>query len=216
MKIVMMNQYLSLKIQFVVMLLLVITLGLSGCGQADHEPRVGEYGENLVNSVVLTQSEISELNKAVISQPKDTFKRPSIRIGFQGDHTKNPYRFVIVVKGTAMQEGKVELKWIGGIQSESSNGYHPEVFQGDDKHKYDTNEPLLLVIGSDPFSVSEQNQGIGYGVHAELMAVSNIQFQSVEVQIWQGKGTQYNWTYYLKFLLILMVVVFGIYRLISR
>jgi len=114
------------------------------------------------------------------------------------------------------QQGKVELKWIGGVQSESSNGYHPEVFQSDDKHSYDLNEPLLLVVSSDPLSVNEQNNGMIYSIHAELMEVSNIQFKSVEVQVWQGKGSQYNWTSYLKFLVILMVVIFGIYRLVSR
>ncbi|USA45102.1 hypothetical protein NDN11_10180 [Acinetobacter sp. C26M] len=209
--------YINLRNQLVKStFLFFMTLSLAACGKVAHEPKVGEYGESLVNSVLLTSSEIDALNKAVIEKPKDTFKRPNIGISFQADPSKNPYRFVIVAKGTAQQQGKVELKWIGGVQSESSNGYHPEVFQSDDKHSYDLNQPLLLVISSDPFSVSEQNNGMNYGVHAELTEATNIQFQSVEVQVWQGKGSQYNWTSYLKFLVILMVAIFGIYRLVSR
>lgn len=209
--------YINLKNQLgTFTLLLFMMFSLAACGKVAHEPKVGEYGESLVNSVLLTSSEIDALNKAVIEKPKDTFKRPNIGISFQADHSKNPYRFVIVAKGATQQQGKVELKWIGGVQSESSNGYHPEVFQSDDKHSYDLNESLLLVISSDPFSVSEQNNGMTYSIHAELMEASNIQFKSVEVQVWQGKGSQYNWTSYLKFLVILMVVIFGIYRLVSR
>ncbi|WP_343579152.1 hypothetical protein [Acinetobacter sp.] len=189
---------------------------LIACGQVKHAPKAGEYGENLVNSILLTPSEIQALNKAVIDPPKDTFQRPNVGISFQADAAQNPYRFVLVVKGTTLQAGKTELKWIGGVQSETSNGYHPEVFQSNDSHRYDANESILLVISSDPFSVSEANNGINYAVHAELMEASNLQFQSVEVQIWQGKGSQYNWTAYLKFLLILMIAIFGIYRFISR
>ncbi|ESK54503.1 hypothetical protein [Acinetobacter tjernbergiae] len=212
-----MKQFLNLKHRtFAIGLLLIAVVGLPACGQSKHEPRIGEYGENLVNSVILTPTEIQALNQAIITKPKDTFDRPSVGISFEGDHARNPYRFVIVAKGTATQEGQVELKWIGGVQSESSNGYHPEVFQEDDGHNYDVNEPVLLVIGSDPFSVSEKSNGMVYNVHAELMEAANFQFQSVEVQIWQGKAIIYNWIYYLKFLLIFMVVIFGIYRLISR
>ncbi|ENX15265.1 hypothetical protein F895_01811 [Acinetobacter sp. CIP 64.2] len=196
--------------------LLIMTLGLFACGKVAHAPKNGEYGESLVNSILLTPSEIGALNQAVIEKPKDTFKRPHVGISFQAEHSKNPYRFVIVIKGTAQQEGKVAVKWIGGVQSEASNGYHPEVFQSDDKHSYDLNEPLLLVISSDPFSVSEQSNGMNYDIYAELMEASNIQFQSVEVQVWQGKGSEYSWASYLKFLVILMVAIFGIYRLISR
>jgi hypothetical protein len=199
-----------------VIFLLVMALGLYACAKVNHEPKQGEYGETLVNSILLTPSEILELNKAVIDKPKDTFQRPTLGISFQADHAKNPYRFVLIAKGSTQQEGKVELKLIGGVQSESSNGYHPEVFQSYDQHRYDLNEPVLLVISSDPFSVSEQNNGIGYSIHTELMEASNIQFQSVELQVWQGKGSQYNWTTYLKFLLVLAVSIFGLYRLISR
>ncbi|WP_416201964.1 hypothetical protein [Acinetobacter sp. NIPH 2100] len=199
-----------------IILMLGLTLSLCACGKTIHEPKAGEYGQNLVNSVLLTQSELQELNKAVIEKPKDTFQRPNVGISFQADHKQNPYRFVIVAKGAAIQAGKVELKWIGGVQSESSNGYHPEVFQTNDQHSYELNEPVILIISSDPFSVSEQNNGMNYSIHAELMEASNIQLQSVEVQVWQGKGSQYNWTSYLKFLVILMVAIFGIYRFISR
>lgn len=193
----------------------MMVCGLVACGQADHEPRAGEYGESLVNATLSTPSQIEEFNKAEVTKPKASAIRPSVGIGFKGDIHQNPYRFVVVVKGTAIKDGQVDLKWIGGVQSENSRGYHPEIFQADDSHHYHANDPVLLVISSDPFSVSEENKGLFYSVSAELMEVSNLQFQSVEVQIWQGKASLYNSTSYLKFLVILMVVVFGVYRVIS-
>ncbi|MCU4638502.1 hypothetical protein [Acinetobacter courvalinii] len=211
------HAHLNLHMNWIRILLIVsISVIITACGQVKHAPKAGEYGEKLVNSFLLTPSEIQALNKAVVDPPKDTFKRPNVGISFQADAAQNPYRFVLVVKGSTLQAGETVLKWIGGVQSESSNGYHPEVFQSNDSHHYDANEPILLVVSSDPFSVSESNNGINYAVHAELMEASNLQFQSVEVQIWRGKGSQYNWTAYLKFLLILILAIFGIYRLISR
>ena len=211
------NISLSFKHPFLkIATLLTVSLALFGCGQAKHEPRAGEYGENLVNSIRLTVSEIQAINQAIVTKPKDSFDRPSVDIGFLAEPGKNPYRFVLVAKGVAMQAGEIELKWIGGVQSETSNGYSPEIFQEDDKHSYEANEPVLLVISSDPFSVNTQSNALNYAVHAELLEAANFQLQSVELQVWQGKGSLYNWTYYLKFLVILMVVIFGIYRLVSR
>lgn len=212
----MINQYLKFKRSCMqIVLCMIMSLGLVACGQDDHEPRPGEYGKNLVNAIRLTPSEIQELNKAMITKPKSSFDRGKVGIGFQAEHSLNPYRFVIVAKGNAIQDGKVDLKWIGGIEIES-NGYHPQAFQDNDQHRYDANEPVLLVISSDPFSVSEKGNRAFYNAHAELTEGQNFQFQSVEVQIWQGKGSKYNWTHYLQFLVLLMVVIFGIYRVISR
>ncbi len=211
------NAHLNVKQNWIrAVFIFAVSIILIACGQVKHEPKAGEYGEKLVNSILLTPSEIQALNKAVMDPPKDAFQRPNVGISFQADAAQNPYRFVLVVKGTTVQAGKTELKWIGGVQSENSNGYHPEVFQSDDSHGYEANESILLVVSSDPFSVSESNNGMNYAVQAELMEASNLQFQSVELQIWQGKGSQYNWTAYLKFLLILMMAIFGIYRFIGR
>lgn len=194
---------------------LMMLCGLTACGQADHEPRVGEYGETLVNSILLTPNQLEELNVAAETKPKATEKRPGIGIGFKGDAHLNPYRFVIVVKGIALHDGPVELKWMGGVQNEKTNGYHPEIYQTEDSHHYHANDPVLLIISSDPFSVAEENNNLFYSVSADLIAASNIKFQSVEVQSWQGKASKFNVTSYLKFLVILMVMVFGVYRVIS-
>ena len=202
------------KISNVVIMSLML-FGLAACGQTDHEPRVGEYGESLVNSILLTPNQVDELNVAVVTKPKATEKRPGIGIGFKGDSHLNPYRFVIVAKGTAIHDGPVELKWIGGVQNEKTNGYHPEIYQAEDSHQYHANDSVVLVISSDPFSVAEENNNLFYSVSVELVAASNIKFQSVEVQSWQGKASKFNITSYLKFLVILMVIVFGVYRVIS-
>ena len=47
---------------------LFILVGLVACGKTTHEPKVGEYGEALVNSVHLTSSELEQLNQAVITE----------------------------------------------------------------------------------------------------------------------------------------------------
>jgi hypothetical protein len=209
--------YFSFKNQSIKFVLLcAIFSSLVACGRVTHEPKAGEYGLNLVNSTELTQSQISAFNIAAVTKPKDTFKRPNGDIGFQADPSKNPYRFVLVAKGTAIHDGEADLKMIGGVESEAANGYHPEVFRSDDQHHYKANEPVLLVISSDPFSVKGESNNQFYFAHAELMETSNFRFQSVQSQIWQGKGSQYSLTSYLKFLLVLMVFLFGIYRVISR
>jgi hypothetical protein len=202
------------SIKFV--LLCAIFSSLVACGRVTHEPKAGEYGLNLVTSTELTESQISAFNTAAVTKPQDTFKRPNGDIGFQADPSKNPYRFVLVARGTAIHDGEVDLKMIGGVESEAANGYHPEVYQVDDQHHYKANEPVLLVISSDPFSVKDESHNQFYYVHAELMETSNFKFHSVQSQIWQGKGSQYSLTSYLKFLLVLMVFLFGIYRVISR
>jgi hypothetical protein len=211
-----MSMYFNFKNQSIKFILLCAILsGLVACGRVTHEPKAGEYGVNLVNSAELTESQISAFNTAAVTKPKDTFKRPNGDIGFQADPSKNPYRFVLVARGTAIHDGEVDLKMIGGVESEAANGYHPEVYRADDQHHYKANEPVLLVVSSDPFSVSSENNKY-YDVHAELMETSNFRFQSVQSQIWQGKGSQYNLTSYLKFLVVLMVFLFAIYRVISR
>lgn len=208
-------QNLKTKCCLVISITLLIG-GLCGCGQVDHEPQSGEYGQTLVNSIQLTNAQIVQMNQSEMPRPEDTFKRPQVGINFPVNAEKNPYRFVIVAKGHAIQQGKVDLQWIGGIRAEETAPYHPEIFREEDDHRYDINQPVLLVISSDPFSIASDHQHSQYSAFAELTQRENFAVESVQLQVWQGKGALYSWTAYLKFVVILLVVLAAIYRLISR
>lgn len=62
---------------------LLVSVVLGGCSRADHEPKTGEYGQTLVNSIQLSSQQIDAINKSPMPQIKDVFSRPNIAIDFQ-------------------------------------------------------------------------------------------------------------------------------------
>ncbi|WP_228271237.1 hypothetical protein [Acinetobacter brisouii] len=194
---------------------LLVSVMLGGCSRADHEPKTGEYGQTLVNSIQLSSEQIDAINKSPMPQIKDVFSRPNIAIDFP-TRQENPYRFVIVVKGHALQDGKVNMRWFGGIRMTDGNQYSPQVFSDEDDHGYKINAPVLLVIASDPFSIGQDKMGLSYTALAELSERENLAVDSIQLQVWQGKGSQYSWVHYAGFFVILMLVLTPIYRLLNR
>lgn len=82
--------------------------------------------------------------------------------------------------------------------------------------KYKANEPVTLVISSDPFSANaKDNQKYYYMSSIELTGRENFKVSSVELQIWQGKGSNYPWVNYLKFLAIFLIAFTIAYRAYS-
>ncbi|AXY58447.1 hypothetical protein CDG60_10485 [Acinetobacter chinensis] len=182
----------------------VITLlMLTACSKAPHEPKSGEYGKQLIASYDLTPEQIEALNKTSMPKP-DMKDRPDLGIGFNANAADNPYRFVIVARGHAITDGEVDLRFIGGVERSSQQGYRPEAYREDDTHSYKANEPVLLVIASDPFSIdaTQNSAGNEFGTHAEITERNNFQFHSAQLQIWQGKGSVQSWTRYLGFAVI--------------
>ncbi|ENV48283.1 hypothetical protein P255_01164 [Acinetobacter brisouii CIP 110357] len=204
-----------IKIPVCLWLCMIFSVLLSGCVRVDHEPHAGEYGQTLVNSIQLTSEQIAAINRSEMPRIQDAFKRPNIAIDFPTSQ-ENPYRFVIVVKGHALQQGKVNMRWLGGIRPSESAQYHPQVFGDEDDHRYKSNEPVLLVISSDPFSIAKENFNVHYTALAELTERENLVVDSIQLQVWQGKGSQYSWVRYAGFFVVLMMALLPIYRILNR
>ena len=184
-----------------------LILVLTACAKVSYEPKPGEYGQQLIGSYDLTLEEIEALNNTTMPKP-DIDKRPKLSIGYEATAANNPYRFVMVARGYAIADGEVELRFIGGNERMSRNGYHPEAFREDDTHNYKANEPVLLVLASDPFSVdaTQDTSDSSFATHAEITERSNFQFQSVQLQVWEGKGSKYSWTRYLAIMAIFLSI----------
>lgn len=191
-----------------------LSLGLTACSSKQQDPKIGEYGQVKIAYHLLNEQEIKAINQSAMPKP-DVNHRPKAGITYQLDAQKNPYRFVIVAKGTAIQDGKVSMRWLGGTQREDAPGYSPEIYKSSDV-KYKANEPVILVISSDPFSGnSKDSQKYYYMSSIELTGRENFKVSSVELQIWQGKGSTYPWVNYLKFLAIFLIAFTIAYRAYS-
>lgn len=197
-----------------------LSLGLTACNSKQQDPKIGEYGQVKIAYHLLNEQEIKAINQSAMPKP-DVNHRPRADITYQLDAQKNPYRFVIVAKGTAIQDGKVSMRWLGGTQREDAPGYSPEIYKNPDV-KYKANEPVTLVISSDPFSANAKDKNSykhSYMSIIELTGRENFKVSSVELQIWQGRGTVYSWINYLKFLaifLILFTLAYRAYSLLTR
>lgn len=195
-------------------LVMVLTM-LVGCGKEKRAPVSGEYGQTLVNAIQLTPKQIQKINASTMPKPTKGKNVPDVGISFAADKEQNPYRFVMVAKGVALAAGEVNMRWMGGVQSGMNNGYKPEIFREEDGSKYKAGEPVLLVMASDPFSVasSSEHTEFGYQALARLTLRENIQLNSLELQIWQGKGGKFSWTRYLGLFALLLLVLASVNRL---
>ncbi len=196
-------------------ILSVVVLALVGCGQADHPPRKGEYGQKLLTSIQVDQELIDELNSDRL--PKPFLKQDHeqlLFINFMVEQKNNPYRFVIVARGKTQREGEVDVRFMGGVMS-STDGMSPEIFREEDTHEYDANESVLLILPSDPFSLNVNSEDSDYAVQAGLSRQENFIFEEVELQIWEGKGGKYSMLAYLGFFAIIASALLGVYRLVA-
>lgn len=197
----------SIKYLFVSLLIL---FSLIACSSKQQDPKAGEYGQVKIAYSKLEQNHINQINQSTMPKP-DPKNRPGMSIGFELDPTQNPYRFVAVIKGTAINDGEVNMKLFGGIEREGQ-GYKPEAYISPTT-KYKANEPVTLVISSDPFSGNaKEGKKSYYYVNTELTGRENIKVSSIELQIWQGKGSTYSFTSYLKFLVIFLILFTISYR----
>lgn len=196
-------------------ILAVFCLLLSACGSKPHSPRVGEYGQELVINDVLSDKKIHELNTLVPKPISQSNNQSDININFQNEMGKNPYRFVVVVRGKAINRGKVNMGFTLSVASERKQKtvYMPLIEEDD--NSYQTGEEVLLILASDPFSIDQNNGEIQYLINGWLQKRENIDIQHVELQVWQGKGSKYNSMSYIAFGLVLLVTLGLILRLMS-
>jgi len=76
-------------------------------------------------------------------------------------------------------------------------------------------EAFVFVMAGDPFSLNAVNDPSHMTSQLDLVNSSNVQFQNVELQIWQGKGSKYSLKRYVWFALIIFLIVW-IYRVIVQ
>lgn len=187
---------------------------MTACGgKAKHSPRVGEYGQVLSKNIVLSKEAVQGLNLSEIKPYQYASKETEVGIDFVGESKDNPYRFVVVIQGTAIDKGKVDVGFMYGVGLASSGQMKPKIMNEEDNSTYKAGEPVLLVVASDPFSVAAGREADTYVAYGLLNKRTNIDIQSVELQIWQGKGKKYSSTAIASFVLLLIGVLYVIYRM---
>lgn len=196
-----------------VLLLLCGIIFLTACSKTT-EPKAGEYGQVKIAQYFTEQLQIKKLNAFTLPAPPSQ-KKPTFSIEYEMDSAQNPYRFVMVIKGRAIQKGKVKLRFLGGTGRTHSGEYSPVSYASDDNKTYDANEPVLLVISSDPFSANAKTNLTKdyFFTTAELTDRQNIHVDSIELQIWQGKGSKHSWVRYLGFVVFFLIGIMGFQRL---
>lgn len=195
----------------------VLVLTLIGCsGQAKHSPRAGEYGKTLNHSITLDRKKVETLSTSEIKSFFQASEDTETEILFQGTAENNPYRFVAVVRGTAINQGKVNVGFMYGVRSESKVDFTPKTMMDEDDATYKAGENVLMVVASEPFSVSKNSKDSLYSVYGLLTKRENIKFESVELQVWQGTGSKFSSTRFAVFGLLIFGAVFTVYRIVRR
>lgn len=187
---------------------------MTGCSREAQLPQPGEYGEKLVKTVSIPADVINELNNTTMPFPNSFSKLPDVDIVFEARADKNPYRFIIISKGTALKDGKVDLVWSTGTTREEVNAYHPAIYSDDDVNKYSQGESVLLVIPSEPFSVASYPRVDDFKARMDLTKRNNFKFNSIELQVWQGEGSKKDWGKYLipfSLFLSLLLMAYTVY-----
>lgn len=191
---------------------------LSGCQDKPHPPRVNEYGQTLVKNIHLNSSTTQTLNTTIplpYNEASILAKYPKAIINFKGEPSKNPYRFVVVVKGQALNSGDVKLGFTTSTGLTYGGGATAlGLITNDDNYYYNANEAVVAVLAGEPFSLSPQNIDKEYTVNAFIKRKENIKIDSVELQIWQGKSSKRSTSSYAIFGAVVAFFVYIATRLV--
>lgn len=207
-----------------VLIVLLTVLFMSGCrSPTDSMPKPGEYGEVIFHQANLSNDELTQmLAKSQSIQTDQVTNNPSFALHYTARSEQNPYRAVIIVRGTAMVEGDVKVKFdvnTFNAYANQSNQSLMDMEAGVDHleriEKMKAGEAFVFVMAGDPFSLNAANDPSHMTSQLDLVNSSNVQFQNVELQIWQGKGSKYSLKRYVWFALIIFLIVW-IYRVIVQ
>ncbi|MDO4251334.1 MAG: hypothetical protein Q4C68_07470 [Moraxella sp.] len=184
---------------------------MTACQQEPQAPKAGDYGQVLLKNTQLRQSQINDLN-TVIPKTYDEASRlvnyPKAEIRFVAEANKNPYRFVMVVRGKALNQGATKLSFTTETYKTEGAG---NIALGLIKQEYDKpyapNSNVIAVLASEPFSIGNENANKEFGVTAYIKQRENIAIEHIELQLWQGKGEKRSSVSYAWFFLIIVAVV---------
>lgn len=211
------------RISRVLMTLLTLSF-MSGCSTpTDSMPKPGEYGEVVFHQASLSNDEMTQiLAKSQSLQTDQSTNHPSFALRYTARSEQNPYRAVIIVRGTAMVDGDVKVKFdvnnfnaYANQSSQSLMDMEAGVDHLERIEKMKAGEAFVFVMAGDPFSLNAANDPSDMTSQLDLVNSSNVQFQNVELQIWQGKGSKYSLMRYVCFALIVFLIVW-IYRMIVQ
>lgn len=192
---------------------------IPACGSQDQAPKPGEYGQILFQQAVLSTEEIQQL---LTESQSDTnaLNTKNFAVDYTATSNQNPYRAVLLVKGRAMTSGEVSVKfqidnYNAAIQQTSSNLMQMDagVDQIERLETLDAGQDFNFVMDGAPFSVNAANDPNSMTSQLSLLESRNVEFQSIELQIWQGKGSQYGVMRYLWFIGLVLLIVW-VYRVI--
>ena len=192
---------------------------IAACGSQDQAPKPGEYGQILFQQAVLSTEEIQQL---LTESQSDTnaLNTKNFALNYTATASQNPYRAVLLVKGRAMTSGEVSVKfqidnYNAAIQQTSSNLMQMDagVDQVERLETLDAGQDFTFVMDGAPFSVNAANDPNSMTSQLSLLESRNVEFQSIELQIWQGKGSQYGVMRYLWFIGLVLLIVW-VYRVI--
>lgn len=192
---------------------------IPACGSQDQAPKPGEYGQILFQQAVLSTEEIQQL---LTESQSDTnaLNTKNFAVDYTATSSQNPYRAVLLVKGRAMTSDEVSVKfqidnYNAAIQQTSSNLMQMDagVDQIERLETLDAGQDFNFVMDGAPFSVNAANDPNSMTSQLSLLESRNVEFQSIELQIWQGKGSQYGVMRYLWFIGLVLLIVW-VYRVI--
>ncbi|OTG82633.1 hypothetical protein B9T33_04070 [Acinetobacter sp. ANC 5054] len=192
---------------------------LVGCSHSDQLPQQGEFGQVLHQQARLATEDIEQLvAKSQSKQGSNDFAEYTIH--YTAHSGQNPYRTVLVVQGAALVTGDVNLKfrvdnYNSNVNSSSSNllSMDAGVDYLERRQKLNAGEAFTFVLDGAPFSVNAANDPNEMSTQLSLVESSNVQFQGIELQIWQGKGSKYGVMRYLWFIGLVLLTLW-VYRVI--
>lgn len=194
--------------------LLLGVVALVACDdKATYAPRAGDYGTHLVSSYELAHDKVAAMNTLAIKPVMQAEDAAKAYMAFQPIAEHNPYRAVVVARGQAKTDGKVDLRFIYGVSA--GEHFKAKVLREEDDSQYKAGERVLLVLAGEPFSVAKGADG-EYYVQMILTERNNLDITSLEMQLWRGQGKRLGVFQLLGLGAVIFMIIVMAYRIATR